>query len=60
MISRIVRGGALTTLCIERRFDKPARRLTGLGAMPGRPSTSKGDFTFVDIHVGARLRDRRE
>jgi transcriptional regulator with XRE-family HTH domain len=29
-------------------------------AMPGRRSTSKGDFRFVDVHVGARLRRRRE
>jgi hypothetical protein len=28
-------------------------------AMPGRRSTSKGDFRFVDVHVGARLRRRR-
>jgi transcriptional regulator with XRE-family HTH domain len=28
--------------------------------MPGRRSTSKGDFRFVDVHVGAQLRRRRE
>jgi transcriptional regulator with XRE-family HTH domain len=29
-------------------------------AMPGRRSTSKGYFRFVDVHVGARLRRRRK
>jgi transcriptional regulator with XRE-family HTH domain len=28
--------------------------------MPGRRSTSTGDFSYVDVHVGARLRHRRE
>ena len=28
--------------------------------MPGRRSTSKGDFRFVHVHVGAQLRRRRE
>jgi hypothetical protein len=42
-------------------FDTPARNWHRLSAMPPRrTSYEKGDYHFVDVHVGARLRRRRE